>query len=123
MTIRIGITGPIGCGKSTVAHWLGERLGVVVVDADHEARLVLAPETPEVEAVYARFGATLRRPNGELDRAELVPLLQDRGEIHVQGLPSSRGAHFPPWPARSTSSARSATSCGATRLPSPRSTG
>lgn len=71
MMLRIGITGPIGCGKSTVARWLGERAGVRVIDADHEARLVLAPETPEVEAVYKRFGATLRRPNGELDRAAL----------------------------------------------------
>ncbi len=69
--VRIGITGAIGCGKSTVARWLGERPGVVVVDADHEARLVLAPGTPEVEAVYARFGAELRRANGELDRAAL----------------------------------------------------
>lgn len=69
--LRIGITGPIGCGKSTVARWLGERQGVVVVDADQEARLVLAPGTPEVEAVYARFGAVLRRPNGELDRPAL----------------------------------------------------
>ncbi|MGH2477165.1 MAG: dephospho-CoA kinase [Candidatus Limnocylindrales bacterium] len=69
--LRIGITGPIGCGKSTVASWLGDRIGVVVVDADHEARLVLAPGTPEVEAVYARFGAVLRRPNGELDRPAL----------------------------------------------------
>jgi dephospho-CoA kinase len=69
--LRIGITGPIGCGKSTVARWLGERAGVRVIDADHEARLVLAPATPEVEAVYARFGAGLRRPNGELDRAAL----------------------------------------------------
>jgi dephospho-CoA kinase len=75
MTLRIGLTGPIGCGKSTIAHWLGERLGVAVVDADHEARLVLAPETAEVEAVYARFGAALRRPNGELDRAELGRLV------------------------------------------------
>jgi dephospho-CoA kinase len=69
--LRIGITGPIGCGKSTVARWLGERQGVVVVDADQEARLVLAPGTPEVEAVYARFGPVLRRPNGELDRPAL----------------------------------------------------
>jgi dephospho-CoA kinase len=69
--LTIGITGPIGCGKSTVARWLGERAGVEVIDADHEARLVLAPETPEVEAVYRRFGTTLRRPNGELDRAAL----------------------------------------------------
>jgi dephospho-CoA kinase len=67
----IGITGPIGCGKSTVARWLGERPRVVVVDADHEARLVLAPGTKEVEAIYARFGSSLRRSNGELDRAAL----------------------------------------------------
>ena len=71
MTLRIGITGPIGCGKSTVARWLGERSGVSVIDADHEARLVLAPETPEVEAVYRRFGQDLRRANGELDRGAL----------------------------------------------------
>ena len=71
MTVTIGITGPIGCGKSTVASWLGERAGVTVIDADHEARLVLAPGTPEVEAVYRRFGADLRRSNGELDRAAL----------------------------------------------------
>ena len=71
MMLTIGITGPIGCGKSTVARWLGERAGVEVIDADHEARLVLAPETPEVEAVYRRFGTALRRPNGELDRAAL----------------------------------------------------
>jgi dephospho-CoA kinase len=69
--LKIGVTGPIGCGKSTVARWLGERAGVRVVDADHEARLVLAPGTAEVEAVYARFGAALRRPNGELDRPAL----------------------------------------------------
>ena len=71
MTLKIGITGPIGCGKSTVARWLGERSGVSVIDADHEARLVLAPETPEVEAVYRRFGQALRRSNGELDRGGL----------------------------------------------------
>jgi dephospho-CoA kinase len=71
----IGITGPIGCGKSTVARWLGQRPRVVVVDADHEARLVLAPGTKEVEAVYARFGSSLRRSNGELDRAALGRLV------------------------------------------------
>ena len=69
--LKIGVTGPIGCGKSTVARWLGERAGVRVIDADHEARLVLAPGSAEVEAVYTRFGGTLRRPNGELDRSAL----------------------------------------------------
>jgi dephospho-CoA kinase len=69
--IRIGITGPIGCGKSTVAGWLGEQPGVVVIDADRVARDVLTPETPEVEAVYARFGDDLRGADGALDRAAL----------------------------------------------------
>jgi dephospho-CoA kinase len=73
--IRIGITGPIGCGKSTVGRWLGERPGVVVIDADRVARDVLAEGTPEVDAVYARFGSDLRRPDGELDRAALGRLV------------------------------------------------
>ncbi len=83
MTLKIGITGPIGCGKSTVARWLGERSGVSVIDADHEARLVLAPETPEVEAVYRRFGQDLRRANGELDRGALGRIVfKDAEALH-----------------------------------------
>ena len=73
--VRIGITGPIGCGKSTVARWLGERPGVVVIDADRVARDVLAPGTPEVEAVYQRFGDDLRAVDGALDRAALGRLV------------------------------------------------
>jgi dephospho-CoA kinase len=69
--VRIGLTGPIGCGKTTVAGWLGEAPGVVVIDADEEARAVLASGTPELVAVYARFGGSLRGPDGELDRAAL----------------------------------------------------
>jgi dephospho-CoA kinase len=69
--VRIGITGPIGCGKSTVARWLGERPGVAVVDADRIARDVLVAGSHEVEAVYTRFGEALRLPAGELDRAGL----------------------------------------------------
>jgi len=70
-TLRLGITGPIGCGKSTIARWLGERPGVVVLDADTLARDVLAAGTPELEAVYARFGADLAGDDGSLDRAAL----------------------------------------------------
>jgi dephospho-CoA kinase len=69
--IRIGLTGPIGCGKSTVARWLGERNGVIVIDADRVAREVLAPGTAETQAVYARFGDELRSEDGSLDRAAL----------------------------------------------------
>ncbi len=68
--VRIGITGPIGCGKSTVARWLGERPGVVVIDADQVARDVLEPGEPALEAVVIRFGADFVRA-GKLDRAAL----------------------------------------------------
>jgi len=68
---RLGLTGPIGCGKSTVARWLGERAGVVVVDADQVARDVVEPGEPALEAVIGRFGAGLRRDDGSLDRAAL----------------------------------------------------
>ena len=71
MTVRIGLTGPIGCGKSTVAGWLGERPGVVVIDADHVARDVLERGEPALDAVIARFGAGLLRDDGSLDRAAL----------------------------------------------------
>lgn len=71
MTVRIGLTGPIGCGKSTVAGWVGERPGVVVVDADAVAREVLEPGEPALEAVLSRFGRDLQRGDGSLDRAAL----------------------------------------------------
>jgi dephospho-CoA kinase len=65
------MTGPIGCGKSTIAGWLGERAGVVVIDADEVARDVLEPGEPAFEAVIARFGRELVRADGSLDRAGL----------------------------------------------------
>ena len=71
MTVRIGLTGPIGCGKSTVAGWLGERAGVVVIDADRVAREVLEPAEPALDAVIARFGGGLVGPAGVLDRTAL----------------------------------------------------
>jgi dephospho-CoA kinase len=74
-TLRIGITGPIGCGKSTVGRWLAERPGVVVVDADQIARDVVEPGEPALEAVIARFGAAFRRADGSLDRAALGGLV------------------------------------------------
>ncbi len=68
--IRIGITGPIGCGKSTIARWLRER-GAVIVDADSIARDVVEPGEPAFDAVIEAFGAGLRTADGRLDRAAL----------------------------------------------------
>jgi len=69
--VRIGITGPIGCGKSTVAGWLGERPGVVVIDADRVARDVLQRGQPALDAVVERFGGALLHSDGSLDREAL----------------------------------------------------
>jgi dephospho-CoA kinase len=68
--VRIGITGPIGCGKSTVAGWLAAR-GAVAIDADAVARAVTAPGQPAHDAILARFGHVVRDPDGTLDRAAL----------------------------------------------------
>jgi dephospho-CoA kinase len=69
-SVRIGLTGPIGCGKSTVAGWLGER-GATVIDADRVARDVTAPGEPALDDVLARFGADVLAADGSLDRAAL----------------------------------------------------
>ena len=69
-SLRIGLTGPIGCGKSTVASWLAE-LGAVVVDADRVARQVTSPGWPAVAQIAAAFGEELLREDGSLDRGAL----------------------------------------------------
>jgi dephospho-CoA kinase len=69
-TVRIGLTGPIGCGKSTVAGWLGE-LGARVIDADHVARDVTPAGSAELVAVAREFGDSVLLPDGSLDRAAL----------------------------------------------------
>jgi dephospho-CoA kinase len=69
-TVRIGITGPIGCGKSQVSRWLAE-LGVAVIDADAVARAVTSPGHPAHDLVLRRFGPAVTAPDGTLDRAAL----------------------------------------------------
>jgi len=67
---RIGLTGGIGSGKSTVAARLAE-LGAVVIDADAIAREVVEPGTPGLARVIERFGAALLDAGGRLDRSAL----------------------------------------------------
>ena len=68
--IVIGLTGPIGCGKSTVAAWLGE-LGATIIDADVVARGVTPPASAALSAVVDAFGSSVLAPDGTLDRAAL----------------------------------------------------
>lgn len=70
MARRIGLTGGIGSGKSTVADLLAER-GAVIVDADVLAREVVAPGTEGLDAVVKRFREGVLRADGTLDRPAL----------------------------------------------------
>jgi dephospho-CoA kinase len=65
-----GLTGGIGCGKSTVARVFAAR-GVAVIDADQVARDVVAPGTEGLASVLARFGASVLAQDGTLDRKRL----------------------------------------------------
>lgn len=68
--LRVGLTGGIGSGKSTVSAQLGA-LGAVVVDADAIAREVVEPGTPGLAAVVERFGRGVLTADGALDRPGL----------------------------------------------------
>lgn len=74
MTMRVGLTGGVASGKSTVSARLAE-LGAVVVDADLLAREVVAPGTPGLAAVVDEFGTQVLTSEGQLDRAALGALV------------------------------------------------
>ena len=69
--LRVGLTGGIGSGKSTVAGLLAAR-DAHIVDADVIAREVVEPGTPGFDAIIAAFGAELLTADGALDRALLA---------------------------------------------------
>jgi dephospho-CoA kinase len=72
--LRIGLTGPIGCGKSTIASWLREA-GGVTIDADELARAVTDRGEPTLPAVRARFGGGVFLPDGSVDRSALAEIV------------------------------------------------
>jgi dephospho-CoA kinase len=72
--LRIGLTGGIGSGKSTVAALLAQH-GARVVDADRIAREVVEPGTPGLAAVVAEFGGGVLTGDGALDRPALAGLV------------------------------------------------
>jgi dephospho-CoA kinase len=65
--VRVGLTGGVATGKSTVAELLVE-LGAVLIDADVLAREVVARGTPGLVSVVEAFGPEVLTPDGDLDR-------------------------------------------------------
>ena len=69
--VVVGLTGGIGCGKSTVAALLARR-GAVIVDADAIARWAVSPGQPALARIEERFGPSVIATDGSLDRAALA---------------------------------------------------
>ena len=72
--LNIGLTGGIGCGKSTVTRILAE-LGATVMDADKIAHSTYAPGGPAYDGVVAAFGKEVLAPDGSVDRSKLGPIV------------------------------------------------
>ena len=72
--IRVGLTGGIGSGKSTVADLLADH-GALIVDGDQIARELVEPGQPALALIVERFGPGVLRPDGGLDRAALADIV------------------------------------------------
>ena len=79
--VRIGLTGGIGSGKSTVAQMLADR-GAAIIDADAISRACTASGGSAIAAIAERFGADFIGADGALDRARM--------RAHVFAQPTAR---------------------------------
>lgn len=72
--MKVGLTGGIGAGKSTVADLFSKR-GAVVIRSDELARQVIEPQTPGFKQVTSRFGDEIVNDEGSIDRAKLAQVV------------------------------------------------
>ena len=83
--LRVGLTGDLGSGKSTVARMLAER-GAVVLSSDEMGRELMRPNEPVFDLIVATFGAAVVAADGTLDRHRLATLAFDRVHPRVEEL-------------------------------------
>jgi dephospho-CoA kinase len=83
--LRVGLTGDLGSGKSTVARMLAER-GAVVFSSDEMGRALMQPGEPVFNEIVAQFGAAILTPDGSLDRHKLAALAFDPAHPRVAEL-------------------------------------
>jgi len=83
----IGLTGGIASGKSVVAQRLEEH-GAIRIDADQLAREVVEPGTSALAAIAERFGPSVIRSDGSLDRAALGSIVfsDERARLDLNGI-------------------------------------
>ena len=68
--LRVGITGGIGSGKTALTDWLATQ-GIVIVDADLAARVVVEPGQRALAEITEAFGVEILLHDGQLDRGAL----------------------------------------------------
>jgi dephospho-CoA kinase len=78
--VRVGLTGGIACGKSTVAKMFSE-LGAYIVDADAIVHDLYRPGEEIYQELIKRFGQEIVKANGEIDRARLAAAAFDGGRV------------------------------------------
>ena len=78
--LRVGLTGGLGSGKSTVAAMLAQR-GAEVVSSDEVARAMMQPGKPVYHAIAGRFGPEVVRADGQLDRSALARIAFEQGRV------------------------------------------
>jgi dephospho-CoA kinase len=78
--LRVGLTGGVACGKSTVARMFAD-LGANIVDADTIAHELYRPGQKVLQELVRHFGPEILKPDGELDRAKLATLVFDGGRV------------------------------------------
>jgi len=72
--LRVGLTGGIACGKSTVSRMFRD-LDIPILDADPLAHELLEPGQPVYDQVLAEFGETVLAADKSIDRAKLAPIV------------------------------------------------
>jgi dephospho-CoA kinase len=83
--LRVGLTGDLGSGKSTVARMLAER-GAVVFSSDEMGRALMQPGQTVFQEIVRRFGPAVLAGNGSLDRKKLAALAFSATDPRVEEL-------------------------------------
>jgi dephospho-CoA kinase len=79
--LRVGLTGGLGSGKSTVAEYLRE-LGADVIEADALGRALMEPGQPVYKQIVRAFGPEVVEADGRLNRARLAELAFQGGRLN-----------------------------------------
>lgn len=78
--LKVGLTGGVACGKSTVGQMFVSR-GAHLVQADRIAHGLMLPGTPEYQEILRRFGRRVLQPDGAIDRRKLADAAFGTGRI------------------------------------------